>query len=102
VLAFSCVIPCYSDIITSASGMTDHQQVTTLLYCMVDNCTIMMVDSGEILDTIYTTDSLLVNGNQTSLAIAKDEAELWCVTTDKLPAMIVMNMIIMAIFLPYT
>jgi len=69
----------------SASGMADHQQVTTLQYCMVDNCTIMMVDNGEILDIIYTTDNLLVTttrGNQTSLVIAKDEVKLWCVTTE--------------------
>ena len=69
----------------SASGMADHQQVTTLQYCLIDNCTIMRVDNGEILDIIFTTDSLLITtsrGNQTSLVIAKDEAELWCANAE--------------------
>ena len=68
----------------NVSGMADHQQVTTLQYCLVDNCTIMRVDNGEILDIIYTTDSLLVTtsrGNQTSLVIMKDEAGLSCATS---------------------
>ena len=37
------------------------------------------------MERYYTTDSLLVTtsrGNQTSLVITKDEAELWCVTTE--------------------
>ena len=37
------------------------------------------------MERYYTTDSLLVTtsrGNQTSLVIAKDEAELWCATTE--------------------
>ena len=51
----------------SASGMADFQQVTTVDYCVVDDCTIMRTDSGEELDIVYTTDSLLVvtpKGNQ--------------------------------------
>ena len=55
-------------------------QVTTLQYGLVDNCTIMRVDNGEILDIIYTTDSLLVTtprGSQISLVVAKNEAELF-------------------------
>ena len=49
----------------SASGddvdMTDLSQVnTSLQYCMIDNCTIMRIDTGEELDIIHTTDSLLV------------------------------------------
>ena len=43
-----------------ASGGDDLQQVTTLQYCHVDNCTIMMIDTGEELDIVYTTDSLIV------------------------------------------
>ena len=43
-----------------ASGDDDLQQVTTLQYCLVDNCTIMMIDAGEELDIVYTTDSLII------------------------------------------
>ena len=49
----------------SASGddvdMTDLSRVnTSLQYCMIDNCTIMRIDTGEELEIIYTTESLLV------------------------------------------
>ena len=49
----------------SASGddvdMTDFSQVdTSLQYCMIDNCTIMRIDTREELDIVYTTESLLV------------------------------------------
>ena len=52
--------------------MADHQQVTILQYCLVDNCTIMREDNGEILDI---TNSLLVptpRGNQVAL-VMEDE-----------------------------
>ena len=65
----------------SATSIDDLQQVTTLQYCLADNCTIKMIDSGEELDIIYTTDSLLVvtlNGNQTSMVIFKSEYEQSC------------------------
>ena len=42
-----------------AIGDDDLQQVTTLQYYLVDNCTIMVIDTGEKLDIIYTTDSLI-------------------------------------------
>ena len=62
-----------------ASGDDDLQQVTTLQYCLVDNCTIMMIDTGEELDIVYTTNSLIVTtptGAQTSMMIAKQESEI--------------------------
>ena len=43
-----------------ASGDDDLQQVSTLQYCLVDDCTIMIIDTGEKLDIVYTTDSLIV------------------------------------------
>ena len=43
-----------------ASGDDDLQQVTALHYCWVDNCTIIRLDTGEELDIVYTTDSVLV------------------------------------------
>ena len=70
---------------SSATGIDDLQQVTTLQYCLVDDCTIMMIDTGEELDIVYTTDSLLVvavKGNQTSLVVFKRENEQSCVPAD--------------------
>ena len=43
-----------------ASGDDHLQQVTTLQYCLLDNCTIMMIETGKELDIVYTTDSLIV------------------------------------------
>ena len=64
-----------------ASGDDDLQQVTTLHYCQVDNCTIIRLDTGEELDIVYTTDSVIVttptDGN-TSMMIARDEYAYPC------------------------
>jgi len=60
---------------TDGSGSMAHlQQATTLQYCIVDNCTIMMTDTGQKLDVIYTTESLIVinpTDDQTSSVMAK-------------------------------
>ena len=64
-----------------ASGDDDLQQVTTLQYCLVDNCTIKRIDTGEELDVAYTTDSLIVTtptDGRTSVVIAKQQNELPC------------------------
>ena len=63
-------------------NLSGSQQVTTLQYCLVDNCTIMMIDTGEELDIVYTTDSLLVAipiDGHTSVTISKLEDELPCI-----------------------
>ena len=60
--------------LSSGSGAEDFGEVTTIQYCVIDNCTISRIDSGQKLDIIYTTESLIVvipRGNQTSVAIAK-------------------------------
>ena len=44
----------------SDSHSTDLSQVTTLQYCIIDNCTIMRIDTGQQLDIVYTTESLLI------------------------------------------
>ena len=70
-----------SDQQLSASGDDDLQQVTTLQYCLLDNCTIMMIDTGEELDIVYTTDSLIVTTStdgRTSEVIARQEREPLC------------------------
>jgi len=64
-----------------ASGDDDLQQVTTLQYCLVDNCTIMMIDTGEELDIVYTTDSIIVTtptDGRTSVVIGRLEMEPPC------------------------
>ena len=74
---------CNSDVYSSASGMDDLQQPTTLQYCLIDNCTIIRIDTGQQLDIVYTTQSLLVvtpTDGQTSLLISKNEPELFCST----------------------
>ena len=72
----------------SASGddvdMIDLSQVnTSLQYCMIDNCTIMRIDTGEELDIIHTTESLLVavpTEGHTSEIVLPLENETLCVS----------------------
>ena len=73
-----------SDVQSPASGNghnTDLSQVTTLQYCIIDNCTIMRIDTGQQLDIVYTTESLLMvtpKDGHTSIVIAKIDDELPC------------------------
>ena len=65
-----------SDVQPSASGShnTDLSQVTALQYCIIDNCTIMNVDTGQKLDIVYTTESFLIVtpiDDHTSVVVAK-------------------------------
>ena len=75
---------CNSDGYSSASGMADLQQLTTLQYCLIDNCTIIRTDTGQQLDIVYTTQiSHLVvtpTDGQTSMLISKNDPELFCST----------------------
>ena len=86
-----------------ASGDDDLQQVTTLQYCLVDDCTIMMIETGEKLDIVYTTDSLIVTiptDGHTSMVIAKLEDEQPCYTEvvdDNVPQSIATTMLIMIV-----
>ena len=74
---------CNSDVYSSASGMADLQQLTTLKYCLIDNCTIIRIDTGQQLDIVYTIQSHLVvtpTDGQTSMLISKNDPELFCST----------------------
>ena len=80
----------------AASGMDDLWQ---LQYCLIDNCTIMRIDTGQQLDIAYTTQSHLVvtpTDNQTSLLILKNEPKQFCflhtgsITTTKLLVSIIL------------
>ena len=86
-----------SDVQSPASGSdhnTDLSQVTTLQYCIIDNCTIMRIDTGQQLDIVYTTESLLIvtpKDGHTSMVISKLDDEVPCL---KYPNMIEDNQII--------
>ena len=75
-----------SDVQSPASGSghnTDLSQVTTLQYCIIDNCTIMRIDTGQQLDIVYTTESLLIvtpKDGHTSMMIIKIDDQLSCST----------------------
>ena len=76
-----------SDVQSPASGShnTDLSQVTTLQYCIIDNYTIMRIDTGQQLDIVYTTESLLIVtpiDGHTSMMIAKVDNELSCFVED--------------------
>jgi len=80
-----------SDVQSSASGIhiTDLSQVITLQYHIIDNCTIMRIDTGQQLDIVYTTENLLIVtpvSAHTSVVIGKTDDEFPCLkyhnTTD--------------------
>ena len=79
---------CNSDVNSSASGL---QELTTLQYCLIDNCTIIRNDTGQQLDIVYTTQSHLVvtptDGQTSTMLISKNDPELFCFspnTTDNI------------------
>ena len=74
----------YSDVQSPASGSghnIDLSQVTTLQYCIIDNCTIMRIDIGQQLDIVYITESLLIvtpKDGHTSMMITRIDDEVSC------------------------
>ena len=75
---------CSSQPPDDGSGIPDLQQVTTLPFCFIDECTIMRTDNGQELDIVYTSDSILVvstTGNQTSMLNIKNEDQPACEST---------------------
>ena len=74
---------CNSEMHSSASGMADSQHSITIQCCLIDNvnCTIIRIDTGQQLDIVYTTESLLVvtpTDGQTLMLIPKNDPELSC------------------------
>ena len=99
-----------SDVQSSASGShnTDLSQVNTLQYCIIDNCTITSINTGQQLDIVYTTESLLIVtpiDGHTSMVIAKIDNEMPCFAsqtsavgdTDQFVWLLVTSMLIMII-----
>ena len=70
---------CNSDVYSSASGL---QELTTLNYCLIDNCTIIRNDTGQQLDIVYTHLVVIPTDHQTStILISKNDPELFCCST---------------------
>ena len=69
---------------SSSSGMSDLQ-VVPLQYCIINNCTIMRIDTGETLNIVYTTDILMVvtpTDGHTSTVVPKTNTALACLISD--------------------
>ena len=66
----------------SRDGVVDLSEVTTLQYCIIDNCTIVRTDTGQQLDVIYTTDSQIIvtpkDAQTATMVIAKMDGEPVC------------------------
>ena len=75
----------------SGSGNIDLSQVTALQYCIIDNCTIMRIDTGQQLDIVYTTESLLIvapkDGHTSTVIILK--LTMSCLVLDTIMQVIV-------------
>ena len=77
----------------------DLQQVVTTKYCFLNDCTIMDYETGQHLNIIYTTDSLLVvtpKGNHTSMAVAKQEDHYGfkCASINFVSQMLILTMLL--------
>ena len=74
---------CNSDVFSPVSGL---QELTTLQYCLIDNCTIIRNDTGQQLDIVYTTQSHLAvtptDGQTSTMLISKNDPELFCSPLD--------------------
>ena len=75
---------CNHDVQSSSSGMADIQELTTLKYCLIDNCTIMRIDTEEQLDIVYTTQAHILvtptDGQTSTIFATKNSPELFCST----------------------
>ena len=65
--------------------VTPNKSLPYITVCLVDDCTIKVIDTGEELDVTYTTDSIIVTtptDGYTSELIAKQSNVLPCVELD--------------------
>ena len=79
---------------TSENGSgVDPPEVITVWYCIIDNSTILRLDTGEQLDIIYTEDNTLVvtiDGSQTAIEVPRPHNEQVC-SVNELPVDIVVT-----------
>ena len=69
---------------SSGSDVINLAHVTTTQYCFIDDCTISRIDTGQKLDIISTTESVIAvtpRGNQTTVALAKLQTAPPCSTS---------------------
>ena len=74
------------------SGVDVPEEMTTLQYCIIDNSTILRLDTGEQLDIIYTKGSILVvttKDSQTTIAVPRLYDEPIC-SMNNLPSTFVL------------
>ena len=74
-------LQCSDQKLPASGDDEDLKQATTLHYCWIDNCIIIRLATGEKLDIVYTTNSLIVitpTDGHTSMLIAKEEFEFSC------------------------
>ena len=67
------------------SSGVDAVEVKTLQYCIIDNSTILRLNTGEQLDIVHTKDSILVvtiDGCQTAIEVSRPYDELVCSLND--------------------
>ena len=79
---------------TSEDGSgVDPPEVITVRYCIIDNSTILRLDTGDQLDVIYTKDNTLVvtiDGSLTAIEVSRSHSEQVCSVND-LPVDIVVT-----------
>ena len=79
------VIPVTSE---SGSGVDAVEEMVTLQYCIINNSTILRLDTGEYLEVVYKRDSALVvtlNDLQTTMTVSRLNNEPVC-SMDNSPA----------------
>lgn len=72
------------DVTSGGDGVIDFDdEAVALQYCIVDNCTIVRIDNGQVMDIVYITDGHIVampRDTQASMVIAKMDEQLVCQT----------------------
>ena len=91
---------CNSDVYLLASGL---QELTTLQYCIIDNCTIIRIDTEQQMNIVYTTQSHLVvtptDGQTSTMLISKNNPELFCPSPDDTDLQIVIAITLLLVSL---
>ena len=88
-LEWSCAL---TPTVSEDGSAVNSPEVMMLQYCIIDNSTILRLDTEEQLDIVYTEDSSLVvamKGSQTAIEVPRFHDEIVC-SVDNLPDDIVL------------
>ena len=88
-LEWSCAL---TPVASEDGSAVDSLVLMILQYCIIDNSTILRLDTGEQVDIVYTEDSTLVvamKGSQTAIEVPRLHDEIVC-SVDNLPDDIVL------------